>query len=144
MTAAEVHALCNQAVLPGWLLLIVAPRWRWTHRLIATLVLILGVIYVALFASQIGRIDGGYGSLAGVARLLANPYLLTAAWVHFLAFDLFIGSWMTRDACAGRIPRLIVVPCLVLTFVAGPTGLLLYMAARIGRTRTLVPGGCHD
>ncbi len=143
MTAAEVHAICNQAVLPGWLLLILAPRWRWTHRLNVALVLALAVAYVALFASQLGRIEGGFGSLDAVARLLANPYLLAAGWAHFLAFDLFVGGWMTRDAEDQGIPHLLVVPCLLLTFLAGPSGLLLYVAARTVRTRTLPAGGFH-
>lgn len=137
MTAADVHALCNEAVLPGWLLLMVAPRWRWTHRITHGLVLTFGVIYVALFASQIGHIEGGYGSLAGVARLFGNPYVLAAAWTHFLAFDLFVGAWMTRDARDAGVPHLMVVPCLVLVFLAGPAGLLLYLAVRTLRRHSL-------
>lgn len=144
MTAADVFALCNQAAIPGWLLLIAAPRWAWTHRIVIGLVLLLSLTYVALFVSQIGRIDGGYGSLDAVTRLLSNPYVLSAAWVHFLAFDLFIGSWITRDSLKVGVSRIAVVPCLVLTFLAGPAGLLLYLAIRMARTRTLVVGDHNE
>ncbi len=61
----------------------------------------------------------------GEARLFENPYLLLAGWVHFLAFDLLVGAWEVRDARRVGITHLLVVPCLLLTFMAGPVGLLL-------------------
>jgi len=72
-----------------------------------------------------------YGPEFGpVAQLFENHWLLLAGWVHYLAFDLFIGAWETRDAMARRIPRLLLAPCLVLTFMLGPIGLLCYHAVR--------------
>ena len=79
--------------------------------------------------------DGGSGSLAEVSRLFENPYLLLAGWVHYLAFDLFIGAWEVRDARRLGIPHLLVVPCLGLTFILGPVGLLLYLGLRAGLRR---------
>lgn len=60
-----------------------------------------------------------------------------AGWTHYLAFDLFIGGWEVRDARQRGIPHLLVVPVLVLTFLVGPAGLLLYLAIRLvgGRGR---------
>ena len=55
--------------------------------------------------------------------------------MHYLVFDLFIGAWQTRDAARHGIPHGLVVPCLVLTFLLGPIGLLLYLALRTWRTR---------
>ena len=59
--------------------------------------------------------------------LFENPWLLLAGWAHYLAFDLFIGGWEVRDAQRRGIPHLLVVPALVLTFLFGPAGLLLYL-----------------
>ena len=56
--------------------------------------------------------------------------MLLAGWTHYLAFDLFIGGWEVRDAQRRGIPHLLVVPALVLTFLFGPAGLLLYLAIR--------------
>jgi hypothetical protein len=56
--------------------------------------------------------------------------LLLAGWVHYLAFDLFIGSWQVRDSQQRGIGHLFVIPCLVLTFLFGPAGLLCYLALR--------------
>lgn len=64
-------------------------------------------------------------------------WLLLAGWVHYLAFDLFIGSWEVRDAQRHGLSHLLVVPCLALTFLFGPVGLLLYLGLR-GATRLSV------
>jgi hypothetical protein len=56
--------------------------------------------------------------------------LLLAGWIHYLAFDLFVGSWEARDARQRGVPHLALVPCLALTFLFGPAGWLLYGAVR--------------
>jgi len=66
----------------------------------------------------------------GVRMLFDNPWMLLAGWTHYLAFDLFIGGWEVRDAQRRGIPHLLVIPALVLTFLFGPVGLLLYLAIR--------------
>jgi hypothetical protein len=65
-----------------------------------------------------------------VSALFSNPWVLLAGWTHYLAFDLFIGGWEVRDAQRRGIPHLFIVPALVLTFLFGPAGLLLYLAIR--------------
>ena len=67
--------------------------------------------------------------------LFQKQELLLAGWVHYLAFDLFIGAWETRDAQRNQIPHLVVIPCLVMTFMLGPIGLLFYLAIRTAKTR---------
>ena len=53
--------------------------------------------------------------------------LLLAGWVQYLAFDLFIGAWQVRDARTQGISHLLVIPCLLLTFLFGPAGLLHFL-----------------
>ena len=74
--------------------------------------------------------DGGFGSLPEVSALFANQWLLLAGWIHYLAFDLFVGSWEVRDAAERNISHWLMIPCLVLTFLFGPVGLLTYFALR--------------
>lgn len=69
-------------------------------------------------------------------RLLAKPELALAGWVHYLAFDLFVGGWEVRTAHAEAIPFIFVIPCLVLTFLFGPAGLLAFAALRAARQAT--------
>jgi hypothetical protein len=76
-----------------------------------------------------------FNTLAGVRLLMSSPQALLAGWVHYLAFDLFIGSWEVENAPASRIPHWLLLPCLALTFVAGPVGLLLYLILKAVRQR---------
>ena len=139
MTAEQIFQLANVAVLPGWLLLIFLPRLPWTHRLVCAVIIpgLLGLLYAGLMLLNVSGAEGGFGSLADVGALFANPYLLLAGWVHYLAFDLFVGAWEVRDAQRSGIPHLAVVPALLLTFIAGPAGLALYLLLRLIQRRKL-------
>ena len=132
--AETLYVLCNAVVLPGWLLLIFAPRWKWTTSLVTTVLIpfVLGLVYFALIVTHIPVLlnSGSFLHLADVARLFENPYCLLAGWVHYLAFDLVVGSWQVRDAQRVGLPHWAVMPCLILTFVLGPTGLVCYFLLR--------------
>jgi hypothetical protein len=139
MTPERLFSLCNFLTLIGWLILILAGRMRWAARMVTGVVipLVIAILYAYLIAAHWGDTQGGFGTLDGVAALFSNRWLLLAGWIHYLAFDLFIGSWEVRDAQALGISHLIVIPCLVLTFMFGPVGLLLYFLIRTSRTRSL-------
>ena len=132
MTPELLFTLATWAVLPGWLLLVLLPRWRWSARLVGSVLIpaLLGGLYLALFARSFGSSEGGFGTLAEVRTLFENPWLLLAGWIHYLAFDLFVGAWEVRDAQRIGLHHLLVVPCLVLTLMFGPVGLLLYLVLR--------------
>jgi hypothetical protein len=139
MTPERLFSLCNFLALIGWLILILAGRMRWAARMVTGVVipLVIAILYAYLIAAHWGERQGGFGTLDEVAALFSNRWLLLAGWIHYLAFDLFIGSWEVRDAQALGISHLIVIPCLVLTFMFGPVGLLLYFLIRTSRTRSL-------
>jgi ABA4-like protein len=132
MTAEQVFSLASMVATLGWLVLAVAGRRTWASGLVSGIVipLALAVLYAGLLAANWGGSKGGFGSLADVALLFSSEWVLLAGWVHYLAFDLFIGSWETRDAVRHGVPHLLVIPCLVLTFLFGPVGLLLYFGLR--------------
>ena len=143
MSPETIFSLCTKLVLPGWLLLVFAPRWRWSARVVSAVIipLTLAVVYVYLVAAHFGRSEGGFGSLADVGRLFQNPHALLAGWIHYLAFDLFVGAWEVRDAQRVGLHHLLVVPCLALTFLLGPAGLLLYFVLRWALRRDFFLGG---
>jgi hypothetical protein len=119
----------NLLALAGWLALAASPPSRqWTPRVWRLtgwgLPLALALGYVALLLGHWG--PGGFGSLAEVRQLFERPGLLAAGWLHYLAFDLFVGTWIARDAAQRSLPHLAVLPCLALTFLFGPAGLLGY------------------
>lgn len=131
MSPDLLFTLCNTVVLPGWLLLVIVPRWRWTQRLAAILIpAVLGIVYTLLIVTQFRHSRGGFGSLVGVQQFFENPYLLLAGWIHYLAFDLLTGAWEARDALRRHIPMGAVWPCLFLTFLFGPLGFLSYLLVR--------------
>lgn len=137
MSPETLFGISNTLVLPGWLLLIFAPRWVWTRRLVPALFAIpLAALYALLLATHWNN-GGDFNSLAGVNRLFADPHVLLGGWIHYLVFDLFVGAWITRDAQRAGLPHLAVLPCLLLSFLLGPCGLLLYWIIRALRNRHL-------
>ena len=131
MTPERLFSILNAVALVGWLPLVFLPRMRWSASVVPLVVpLALGVVYVALIAIAMPGSEGNFSSLAGVRALFENPWGLLAGWTHYLAFDLFVGGWELRDAQRRGIPHLFVVPALILTFLFGPGGLLLYFLIR--------------
>jgi hypothetical protein len=131
MTPDQLFSLANLVAVVGWILLIVLPRRQWAADVAARAIPgVLAAGYVTIVATNWIGSSGGFSSLPDVAALFANPWLLLAGWVHYLAFDLLVGSWEARDARERGVPHLIVVPCLVMTFLFGPAGWLLYVAVR--------------
>lgn len=137
MSPATSFSLANAVALLGWLLLL-AGLWAeggWRRRLLRlggrVVPLLLAAGYAAAMALYWGTAPGGgFGSLAQVAALFSAPGLLLAGWVHFLAFDLFVGRWIVDDTLTRGMSRVTALPCLVLTFLAGPVGLLLHFGLR--------------
>lgn len=84
----------------------------------------------ALSRHPVWALPGGFSSLSSVALLFQNRGMLLAGWVHYLAFDLFVGSWEVRDSRAAEIRHYLIVPCLLLTFLFGPAGWVLYLLIR--------------
>ena len=142
MSPERIFSLCGTLVLPGWLLLVFLPRWKWTARLVCPVLipLPLALLYLWIVATTFGSAQGGFGSLADVSLLFRNDWALLAGWIHYLAFDLFVGSWEVRDAQRVGLHHLLVVPCLLLTFLFGPVGLLFYFVLRASLRRRLTIG----
>jgi hypothetical protein len=114
-----------------WLALMVRPCHPVVLRCAGQVVpLFFAVIYAVIMAMRIGHVDGDFSSLTGVAELFRDPWILLAGWVHYLAFDLLIGVWEVRDAASRDVPHWRVAPCLLVTFLFGPAGWLLYLAVR--------------
>ena len=132
MSPDQIFSIVNLIALLSWVLLAAWPRQHRVPQIVAGLVVpaLLATVYVAIIATKWGEGDGGFSSLKDVATLFGNPWLLLAGWTHYLAFDLFVGSWEVRDARDRGIPHLLVVPCLALTFLFGPAGWLLYLGLR--------------
>ncbi|MFD2718524.1 ABA4-like family protein [Hymenobacter monticola] len=135
LTPDLLFKIASNVAALGWLLLVLAPRWRGTRAVVLSgaLPLLLAATYVAVIGYQTlahPAPGAGFSSLAQVAALFREPWALTAGWVHYLCFDMAVGIWESRDAEQRGVPHLLLLPCLVATFLLGPLGFLLYSAVR--------------
>ena len=135
-----IFGLSNFLVLPFWGLMIFLPRARWTRRIMESPLVIVApaLLYTALVLPAIREVLPivNRPSLPAVASLLGSPAGATIGWVHFLAFDLFVGRWVYLDSRDREISPWLMAPVLYLTLMLGPMGFLLYLAVRAMAARS--------
>lgn len=128
MDWAVVFKIANSAALLGWIALIALPRYEmlltFLQRLLISIFCLLYTILIALALSQIQ--GGGFSTLEQVKTLFSYDIVVCAGWVHYLAFDLFVGLWVAKKADTMGLHRLLQVPILLLIFLFGPAGLGLF------------------
>jgi Domain of unknown function (DUF4281) len=137
MALEQIYSLCSIIAMAGWLALLAAPLARerliWAARIAA---LLLCAAYLVQFFTITEPTNGGnFSTLAGVTILFGKAGNVMLGWTHYLAFDLFIGSWEIEDAGKRGIPHWLMIPTLVLTFMLGPIGLLTYFIIRTAKAQ---------
>jgi hypothetical protein len=133
-----VFSLCTYGVVPAWLLLTFAPKWHWTDKIVQQVWIpaFLACLFVFLFITKSPRPEGAnMMSLNGLVLLYSRPDAALIGWLHYLTLDLFVGAWQVRDSIRLKIHPILVAPCLILTFIAGPMGLLFYFILRVSLRR---------
>ncbi|MBK8019646.1 MAG: DUF4281 domain-containing protein [Betaproteobacteria bacterium] len=126
--------MSGSLALAGWIALAAVPlRFRIARPVALAVALVLTALYIALILSYWSSGTGDFQSLAGVARLFEHPGLLLAGWIHYLAFDLLVGTWEREEARRIGLAQWVLVPCLVLTFLFGPLGWAAFLACRTVR-----------
>ena len=138
LTFENIYLFANWGVIPFWLLLILAPNHGLTkfltNSVIAPFLLGSAYTFVAYKIYIEGNFFEGFNLYFGLEDLYAvysNETFLLIFWLHFLSISLFIGSWISRDSQKYSIPRIFSVISLVITYFAGPVGLILYWLIRI-------------
>ena len=149
LTSENIYIWCNFAVIPLWIMLIIIPNSRITQILINSviipLVLSLAYVYVIyqaiLLEEPIFDTFKIYLSLENLYTIFATESFLLVFWLHFLALNLFLGSWISRDGVKYNMSRSLVFVPLILVYFTGPLGLVLYWIIRIFYAKKL---GFHD
>jgi ABA DEFICIENT 4-like len=138
MALDTLFQLCTTTAMAGWLVLLASPIAPTLADRISGLFIptLLAIFYAGLVMAFWTRAEGGFDSLPNVMRLFTKPEIALAGWIHYLAFDLLVGAWEVRTAREDRIPFILVVPCLLLTFLFGPAGYLAFVSLRAARTIT--------
>jgi len=133
MSADVLFSGANPLALLGWIALVGAPLAPRAVDLLAGWLLpgVLSLAYAVLMLVHFAEAPGGFGTLANVQALFTDADVALAGWIHFLAFDLFIGAWIVRDARRHGMAHWMVLPILPFAFLFGPAGLLGYMGIRL-------------
>ena len=149
LTFENIYMWMNFGILPFWLMLIIIPNSKFTtffiNSVILPLILSTAYIYVIyqaiLLEEPILDIFKIYFSLENLYTLFATESFLLIFWLHFLAVNLFLGSWISRDGVKYNMTRSLVFLPLILVYFTGPLGLVLYWVIRVFYAKKL---GLHD
>ncbi len=144
MTSLEaVFRIANFGAVVGWIVLVLAALLSWRgalQKFCGGLVpLLMAAAYVVLIVTHWGGGTGDLSSLAGLGAMARQPAVLMAGWLHYLAFDLLVGVMIVERFLDDRMPRILLLPVLPLTFFFGPAGWLLFQAIRFARREVSAP-----
>ena len=149
LTLKNIFLYFNYGVIPFWLMMILIPNSRITKILVNSVIipLILAITYVyviyktILLDESLLQIFQLYSNLDSLYTLFSIESFLLVFWLHFLALNLFLGSWIASDGVKYGMPRGLVFFPLILVYFTGPVGLVLYWFFRIFYSKKLA---LHD
>jgi Domain of unknown function (DUF4281) len=136
LSPSQIFSVTNAITLLCWVGLAISlfvSRTRvWLLRITGLIVPgLFAVVYLYCIWKGFGETPGGgFSSLVEVRTLFANDSALCAGWLHYAAFDLFVGTWIVRQGTLERVPPLLLLICLPVTFMLGPVGFLLFLVER--------------
>ena len=149
LTFENIYLWMNFGILPFWLMIIFIPNSRITQIFVNSIILplifstaIVYLIYNAILLEEpIFDVFKIYFSLDNLYTVFATESFLVIFWIHFLAINLFLGSWVSRDAVKYNISKKLTFLPLVLIYFTGPLGLVLYWLFRVFYSKKI---GFHD
>jgi hypothetical protein len=133
MNPETVFSIVNALVMPQWLLMIFAPHWQSTHKLVDSYLIpvLLAVIYACYVVISLGSLNFmSFSTLAGIKQLFSEEQSVLVGWIHYLCFDLVAATWIYKDSLAKGLNRIVVGICLFFCLMLGPIGFLLYWTIR--------------
>lgn len=132
MTPSSLFELGNSLALFSWIFLSIFSHKKWATKLVFSLsIMLLAITYAYLIGSNLGGMDmESFSTLASVKALFTSDIGVAAGWMHYLAFDLMVGLYIIHNSQQYGINRFLIIPALLLTFMFGPVGLLIYLIIR--------------
>lgn len=139
MQAADIFSICNKVILLGWVLLIFLPNWKYTQAIILNgLIVLFSGIYAFMILKDFGNFNpDSFSTLANVKALFQNDDAVAAGWIHYLAFDLFVGAYIVKKSKQIGLSRVLYTLTLPFTFMFGPLGYLLFVIFKTIKTKSL-------
>ncbi len=141
MHPEQIFTTANMLAMAGWIILIFLPSWKTSDKFIISIIItLMALVYTWLMFATFKPADiESFSSLSGVKKLFENDKLVVAGWVHYLAFDLLAGMFIKNNGIRYNINHWLLVPCMLLTFLFGPAGLLLFLIIRLIKTKHYFP-----
>jgi len=128
MSPELMFRIGNAVAMAGWVSLLASPWFplvaRWSSAI--AIPSLLALAYGGIMLTSVGDVEGSFLTLEGVMQLFTQPMVVVMGWLHYLAFDLFVGTWIAFDSRERGIRFAFVLPPLFLTLMGGPIGLLSY------------------
>ena len=125
-----IFNFCNILILIAWGAIIISPQKKISRILISYpwIPLTLSFFYIYFIIISGGLMEADFSSLNGIVTLFKNatPESAAAGWLHYLAFDFWVGTWIIKHSRKEKISNKIIVLPLLLTFILGPVGILAY------------------
>jgi hypothetical protein len=137
MSPDNLFSIVNGIALISWIVLIIFPFKPFTNKiLLGVPIALLSLSYAFMVFNTLQLEDfQKFNTLEGITSLLSVPGAALVGWIHYLAFDLMTGLFIAHNAAKHGIRYALIIPCLILTFMLGPVGLLLYLIIRWAITK---------
>ena len=138
-TIEMLYYWVNLGVLPFWLILIFFPRSNLCKYFVTSifpLFILCGAYIFILYKSYLNSYDFNnnfnlYLGVENISDLFEDKSYLIMFWIHFISINLFTGGWIVKDSQKFSINKFFLIAPLVVTYLIGPLGLLLYWLIRI-------------
>ena len=125
-----IFNIYNTGILIFWFFLLVFPKSKLTQKMTdfpwIPLVIAFGYIYFLGTSDSIFSVD--FSSLSGLTEMFqnSNPRGVAAGWLHYLAFDFWVGCWILRDSQKKGVKHVFIIFPMLFTFMLGPVGVIIY------------------
>ncbi len=123
-----------------WIPLLAIPYHKFTTKYVQYFgaPIFFAIVYIICFTYTVIVADSfsvNAGILDYVIKMFQGSWGFLTGWVHYLCFDLVVGSYMVIGAKKIQLNKGILFVCLLLTFMAGPIGFLIFRAIKLSKSR---------
>jgi hypothetical protein len=131
MATSLVFQICTGLIFIAWAILMIFPYKAWRNKVIPFFVIGISIVYTIYTLTWLPSFNPmSYLSLEGVQALFTNDAIALSGWVHYLAFDLFVGNWVVNKCVRYKVPQYLMVPLLFFCFMFLPMGFLMYLGVQ--------------
>ena len=138
-TIDMIYLWLNIGIIPFWFILIFFPNSKICGAFVSSIFPIFLLTSIYLYLVYYFFISGYsfdqnfslYLGLDSLKELFAERAFLIVFWTHFLAINLFCGSWIVSDSRKFSMSKILVFIPLIITYFTGPLGIIIYWIIRI-------------